>query len=388
MSVRSSFGLLVALSGFAFVSLGLPDGLVGVAWPSIARTFRRDVDDLGLLLVATTVGYVVLSTSSARLFSHLNLGVVLAVSCALTAGGLAGYSVTPQWWWLLPLSALLGLGGGGIDAALNTYVASHHGARTLNLLHACYGVGAAVGPLIMTMVMRADRPWQRGYAIVAVGQLLLGSAFLATARRWPHAVASHSEATARLPLRDTLGLSVARLGALTFVIYAGVEASLGAWAFTLLTLGRGLEPAAAGVIVSVYWGGLTAGRLVAATIGDRLAPRVMLRGSIAAVAIGTFGLWLNAGTIVTQLSIALAGLACGPVFPTLVALTPQRVGTAHVANAVGLQLSAAAVSVSIVPALIGTIAAAAGIEMIATLLLGLSVLLVVIHHRLDRSRTA
>jgi fucose permease len=149
------------LAALAFVSLGLPDGLLGVAWPSIRASFGLELDALGALLIAATIGYVASSFSSGHLLGRLNLGTVLAVSCGLTAAALLGYASAASWLAMLALGAVLGLGSGAIDAALNTYVATHHGPRMLNWLHACFGVGAASGPLIMTAVLESGSSWRR-----------------------------------------------------------------------------------------------------------------------------------------------------------------------------------------------------------------------------------
>lgn len=350
-------------------------------------SFGRELDALGMLLLASTVGYVGSSFTSGRLLQRINLGAVLALSCGLTATALGGYALAAQWWWLLPLAVMLGLGGGAIDAALNTYVAANHGPRTLNWLHACYGIGAALGPLIMTAVLAAGRPWQRGYAIVSLLQVLLAAAFAATVRRWPHAAAGDEQTEPAARIVDTLRLPVARLGILTFIVYAGVEASIGAWIYTLLTLGRGIDAATAGVVASAFWAGLTGGRLLAATVGGRYSGSATLRAALAAVVAGALAIWMQAGTVVTFGGVLLAGVACGPIFPTLVGLTPVRVGKAHTGNAVGFQIAAAAIGLSVLPALVGLVADAVGVEAIASAILLLSVLLVVVYRWWARTAT-
>lgn len=381
--------LLVILSACAFISLGLPDGLLGVAWPSIRLTFARDLDALGALLVAATAGYIASSATSGRVLRHMNLGGVLALSCVLTAFALIGYAMSPDWRLLIALATVLGVGGGGIDAALNTYAATHHGPRALNWLHACYGIGAALGPLIMTAVLSRGLPWQRGYAIVGVAQLLLAAAFGATRPLWPRTARSKTEVShaevADVParLRETLALPAARLAALTFVVYAGVEASLGAWTYTLLTAARGLPPSEAGAIVSVFWGGLTAGRVLAASAGGGLAPPRLLGISMIGVLAGTLVIWLGEGAIAALVGIAVAGCACGPIFPTLVATTPSRLGPQHTANAVGLQIAAAGLGLSLVPAGVGLVADAYGVWTIAALLVALTVVLIGVYRLLD-----
>lgn len=381
--------LLVVLAASAFVSLGLPDGLLGVAWPSIRLTFARDLDALGMLLVAATAGYIASSATSGRVLRHMNLGGVLALSCLLTALALIGYAMSPDWRLLVALATILGVGGGAIDAALNTYAATHHGPRVLNWLHACYGVGAALGPLIMTGVLSRGLPWQRGYAIVGVAQLLLAAAFGATRPLWPRTSGSpldpaRSDAL-RAPARisETLALPAARLAAATFIVYAGVEASLGAWTYTLLTAARGFPPSEAGAIVSVYWGGLTAGRILAAAAGGGLAAGRLLNLALAGVLTGTLVIWLGSGALAALIGIGLAGCACGPIFPMLVATTPVRLGTAHTGNAVGLQIAAAGLGLSLVPAAVGLVADAFSIATIAPLLVVLALVLIGVYRLLD-----
>ena len=381
--------LLVYLCAFAFVSLGLPDGLLGVAWPSIRLTFARDLDALGVLLMAATAGYIASSATSGRVLRHMNLGGVLALSCLLTALALIGYTASPHWWMLVPLAAILGVGGGGIDAALNTYAATHHGPRVLNWLHACYGIGAALGPLIMTGVLSRGLPWQRGYVIVGAGQLILAAAFGATRPLWPTTTGSPVDTSrsnaAVLPatIRQTLALPAARLAAATFVVYAGVEASLGAWTYTWLTAARGLPPTEAGAIVSLYWGGLTAGRVLAATTAEGLPPGRLLNLALGGVLAGMLVIVLGSGAVAAAIGIGLAGCACGPIFPTLVATTPARLGAAHTANAVGLQIAAAGLGLSIVPAIVGLAADTYGVGIIASLLVILALGLIGIYRLLD-----
>ena len=377
--------VLVLLSGLAFISLGLPDGLLGVAWPSIRQTFGRELDALGVLLVAATAGYVSASFASGPLLRHLNLGAVLALSCAATALALFGYAAAGAWTVLVSLAVLLGLGGGAIDSALNTYVATNHGHRTMNWLHACYGIGAALGPLIMTTVLSSGGPWQRGYTIVAAVQMMLAAAFVFTLAAWPRAAAADPTGPGAATIRETLGVPAARLAIATFFVYTGAEASFGAWTYTLLTAARGMSPVEAGAIVSIFWGSLTGGRLLAAFVGGRLTPGRLLNLSFAGVVAGALLLWVDRGDTTSMAGVLLAGCACGPIFPTLVAVTPARLGSAHAANGVGFQIAAAAVGLSVVPGLVGVIAVAAGVETIATLLVALSILLVCVHWLLDTS---
>jgi fucose permease len=375
------------LAALAFVSLGLPDGLLGVAWPSIRASFRLELDALGALLVAATTGYVASSFSSGHLLGRLNLGTVLAVSCGLTAAALLGYASTPSWLAMLALGAVLGLGSGAIDAALNTYVASRHGPRMLNWLHACFGAGAASGPLIMTAVLESGSSWRRGYAIVGLAQLALAGCFVLTFRSWPRTDGAGREAekSRSATTASTLRVPGAWLGIAAFFVYSGVEASIGAWTYTLLTEGRRTAPVEAGLVVSLYWGSLTSGRLLAALAGGMVGVEMMLGIAVWGVALGVALVWLNAGAAWTSLGVLLAGLASGPIFPSLVATTPARLGHRHAANAVGFQIAASAVGLSVLPGLVGVAADRFGVESIARLVAALAFLLVIVYRMLDRA---
>src|SRR5262245_59433371 len=221
---QSGLGLIV-LAYVGFVSLGLPDGLLGVAWPSMRASFHVPLDALGTLLVTFTTGYLLSSCSSGYLLARLSVGALLALSCLATATSLLGYALTPWWWLMVVLGALSGLGAGAIDAGVNTYVATHYSARMINWLHACYGLGPASGPVLMTSVLAAHRPWQWGYAIVGLGQLGLAVCFGLTRSRWPAAGASQTTsgaATVRTPTSSTLRIPVVWLSIAVFFIYTGL----------------------------------------------------------------------------------------------------------------------------------------------------------------------
>ena len=173
------------MASLAFVALGLPDGLLGVAWPSIRRDFGLQLDALGGLLVSFTSGYVVSSAVGGRLVSELGLARLLAASCLTTAASLVGYALAADWWLVVLFGVSAGAGAGGIDTGINTYAATHHGPRMLNWLHACYGVGAAMGPAIMTVVFAAHLSWRWGYVGVVVAQLALAAVVAGSRRAWP-----------------------------------------------------------------------------------------------------------------------------------------------------------------------------------------------------------
>lgn len=382
--------LLLGLAYVGFVSLGLPDGLLGVAWPSIRASFDLALDALGPLLVATTAGYVAASFATGALLGRMRVGTLLAASCAATALALAGYALAPSWWILVGFGVFAGLGAGAIDAGLNTYVATNHSPRTLNWLHACYGVGAAAGPALMTAVLVQGRPWQRGYALVATAQIALAVAFFATRSLWPSArPAPHATAPeAAAPAAATLRKPVAWLGMAAFLIYVGLEQSAGAWAYSFLTEARGVPMARAGTWVSLFWGGLMAGRVGFGLVANRFPLPALVRSAIGGMLAATLLVALDPFDGASAAGLALLGVACGPVFPSLIAATPARVGAAHAANAVGFQVSAAALGQALLPWATGGLARGLGLDVLGPVLVALAVLLVLLHEALVRIEPA
>lgn len=347
--------LLVALTFIGFISLGLPDGLLGVAWPSMAGSLGVGLDDLGQLLAAGSVGFLITSVLSGRLLARLGVGVLLGVSCGVTGASLIAYSVIDLWPALLLFALLLGAGGGAIDSGLNAYAAANYSPRALNWLHASFGLGATAGPLIMTAVLDGGQPWQLGYTLVGGAQLSLAVGFALSRRQWVGVPSREApgQASVDTPLRATLVRPDIWLGCLLFVCYAGLEVSIGQWSYTLLTVGRGVTPSLAGQWVGVYWGGLTAGRVLAGLLAARVRLRTMAGAGALGALLGALLIWLDPGSWLSALGLLLSGMALAPIFPALIALTADRVGPAHAANAIGLQVAAANLGIASLPWLIG-----------------------------------
>ena len=181
---EKSFLALILLAYVAFIALGLPDGLLGVGWPSIRGDFGIPLDALGMLLITGTSGYLISSFFSGQLIARLGVGRLLAFSCALTGAALIGNTLAPSWWMMVALGVFSGLGAGAIDAGLNTYVAANFGARLMQWLHASYGIGVTLSPLIMTVALSTLHSWRSGYHIVGITQLVLSGCFMLTLPLW------------------------------------------------------------------------------------------------------------------------------------------------------------------------------------------------------------
>jgi len=385
---RRRTALLLGLAYAGFVSLGLPDGLLGVAWPSIRARFGLPLDALGPLLVATTAGSVFASFTSGRVLGRASVGALLAAACAAQATSMAGYALAPGWWVLVGFGVFAGLGAGAIDAGLNTYVATHHSARTLNWLHACYGVGAAGGPALMTAVLTRGQPWQRGYALVAGAQLALALAFASTRSLWPPATARASgpdTAAQQARTAATLRLRGAWLGMAAFTLYVGLEQSAGAWAYSHLTEVRGVSTARAGTWVSIFWGGLLVGRVGFGLFANRVALEALVRVAIGGVLAATALFAVHPFAGASEIGLAALGVACGPVFPSIMAATPARLGAPHAANAVGFQVAAAALGQAFLPWATGWLARRFGLDVLGPVLVALAIALAAVHEGLARS---
>jgi fucose permease len=368
---------VVLLAFVAFVALGLPDGLLGVGWPSIRAGFALPLDAIGLFLTTVVAGYMTSSFFSGVLLSRLGVGRLLAASCLLTGAALIGYTLVPQWWMMVVLGVFAGLGAGAIDAGLNTYVAAHFGEGLMQWLHASWGVGVTIGPILMTLGLTAFNTWRFGYQIVGVFQLALAVCFMLTLAMWTqhqNSAVSGDEAEQRLtdyqtPMTATLRQPQVWLSVLLFFLYVGAESSLGTWTYTLLTESRGVDQTLAGFFAGSYWFTFTIGRIVAGTIASRTGVnRLVLAGLIGAL-LGVALLSWNPSEIANVVAVAVIGLSIAPIFPALMSGTRARVGDRYAANTIGMQMTATGFGMAIVPSLMGVLAQQISLEIIPLFLL-------------------
>ncbi|QIF02761.1 MFS transporter [Roseimicrobium sp. ORNL1] len=364
--------LLLLLTYVGFISLGLPDGMLGVAWPSMRAQFDLPLDAISAVLVVFITGYLISTLSAGWLLARMNVGMLLALSGAATAVGLIGYATAPAWGVIVALSFIAGLGAGAIDTGLNTYAAMNYSARTMNWLHACYGLGAASGPVLLTAILASGAPWQRGYFLVGVSELVLVACFLATLSWWPKVSETRElemegkagEAQPAASLLSTLKLRTVWLGIVTFFIYTGTEAAVGTWTYTFLTGHHGIAADRAGNWTAAYWGSLTVGRIAAGLIAGKVTPRALILGGAWIIVLGAILIVSGLGATVTILGIMCIGFGCAPIFPSLISTTPNRVPLQHTANAVGYQIAAATLGIALVPSFVGYLGRVQGLQVI------------------------
>jgi fucose permease len=366
---------LILLAYVAFIALGMPDGLLGVAWPSIRSSFSLPIDAIGLLITAAVTGYLTSSFLSGPLIARMGVGKLLAISCAMTGAGLIGYTLAPAWWVMVLLGVVAGLGAGAIDAGLNTYVAANFSVGLMQWLHACYGIGAMLGPIIMTIALTTQNSWRLGYRVVGVFQLFLAVCFALTLPIWNQKEAPlGAEQPKRLtdyktPLTKTLVQPRVWLSALLFFLYVGAEVSMGTWAYTLLTESRGIQSAMAGLMVSSYWGTFTMGRILAGLYAKRVGVNRLVLGGLVAALLGAVLLGWNPINAASLISIPLIGFAIAPIFPALISGTSQRVGAHNAANTIGMQMAASGLGTAVIPSTIGILAGRISLEVIPVCLM-------------------
>jgi fucose permease len=383
--------LLIAIAYLDFVVLGLSSGLLGVAWSSIRQTFGAPLDAVGALLLTTTAGYLLASFTSGASIARIGVGSLLLVGTAIAGAGPLGYVAAPAWWVMVAIGFIAGLGSGVVDAGLNTYIATNHSPTLMNWLHASFGLGATLGPLLMTGIIERGYSWRWGYGVVAAINLALALGFVFTLRHWrlretqpAHPDAAPAKKASSL---DTLRLPIAWLGIALFVVFTGIEGSAGQWVYSLFTDARAMPAAAAGMWVSAYWGIFTVGRILFGFVAARVGLIPLLRACTAGAIVGAALLWSNVNDTASCLGLALIGLCVAPMYPSSTSLTPWRVGEAHAANAIGFQVAAGGLGFALLPSLAGVLARAMGLEIVGPFLLVAATAMFVLHELVTRHRT-
>lgn len=378
--------LLLVIAYIGFISLGLPDAVTGVAWLRMRDSFQLPQLALGSISLALGCGYFLSSFFAGQLTQRLGIGLLLALSSCLVALSMFGNAVSP--WFVLILVCIFcwGLGSGAIDAGLNHYAASHFSSVHMNWLHACYSLGATLGPFIMTGALTYAASWRLGYAIVGSIVLTLTLIFAFTLRWWDDGGATKTTSPiASVTMRETLGRPIVWVQIATFALYTGLEFMVGAWTYTLLVESRAVEQPLAGVLVGVYFGSIGVGRVVLGGLTHWIGVDRMLRMCTVAAVIGTV-LFAAAPVLpVTIAGLVLLGLGLAPIFPGLMSRTPARLGADHAAHAIGFQVSAATIGGAALPAFAGLLVQYVGLETVAQFSVVLAVAIWLMHEILLRA---
>jgi len=358
--------LLIIFAFMAFACIGLKDSLLNVATPSIQATFDIPLGAFGMLFFSGMIGYTLSGVLSGSLMARIGVGRMLALSCMSMGLALVGYALAPGWWAIVLLGLLSGAGGGAIDAGLNTYVATNHSESVMQWLHACFGVGSTLGPLLMTGILAQELSWRWGYAVVGAFQAGLALCFFLTADLWrTNPSAKNTDLMDyKTPARETLRIPTVWLSIFIFFLYTGLEYGTGVWSYTLFTESRGISEETAGLWVSLYWGVFTIGRITAGMLTGRISLSTLLRACMIGSVAGAALLWANPFPESGVIALALIGFSCAPIFPGLISNTPARVGAAHAANTIGFQVGAGSLGIGILPGIAGLVADYIAIEAI------------------------
>jgi fucose permease len=365
---------VITLAFIAFVALGLPDSLLGVGWPSIRTGFGIPLDAIGLFLIASVSGYIFSSFISGFLLSHFGVGKILTASCFLTGLALIGYTLVPVWWMMVTLAIFAGLGAGAIDAGLNTYVAAYFGERLMQWLHASWGIGITISPLIMTVGLTSFKSWHFGYQVVGGFQIFLAFIFLITLPIWNRNPSS-SIIEQQKYLTDyktsygeTLKQTQVWLSLLLFFLYVGGEIGLGTWVYTLLTESRGVDTLLAGFFAGSYWFTFTIGRILAGLITLKSGNNKLVIGGVIGAMLGTGLLIWNPSEMANVMAVAIIGFSIAPIFPAMMSGTKARVGDHFASNTIGMQMAATGFGGAIISGLMGVLARRFSLEIIPFIL--------------------
>lgn len=369
------YSLLLALIYLAFISLGLPDSLLGSGWPVMHAELGVPVSYMGVVTMVISGGTIASSLLSDKLTRKLGTGGVTAASVLLTVLGLFGFSVSTKFWMLLAFAVPYGLGAGAIDAALNNYVALHYKARHMSWLHCFWGVGATLGPVILSLFLGGKHGWRGGYGTVCAIQFCLVAVLAVTLPMWDRyedRAALRAEAAAAKQAgkkQSTLNIPGVKGALATFFFYCAIEAAAGLWGASYLVEARGLSAEAAARGVSLYFLGITLGRFLSGFASMRMKSAALIRLGQLVSAGGAVLLMLPLPAGFGVAAMAVLGLGFAPVYPSMIHETPYRFGAERSQAVIGLQMACAYVGTTFVPALFGVLAARLGIGLLPAFLL-------------------
>ncbi|MBQ9730790.1 MAG: MFS transporter [Bacilli bacterium] len=374
------FSFLLLLIYLVFISLGLPDTALGSAWPSIYPDLDVPVSYASILTVIVPLCTIISSLNSDRLTRKFGTAKVVAFSVLLSALGLIGYSISSKFWMLCVFAVPYGLGAGGIDSAVNNYAASNYSSKHMNWLHAMWGIGATVGPLIMGCTLSSGSTWNTGYLILGIIQSLLLIVLFITLPLWKNTSSKEDNINNKsLTIKQTLMLKGAFTLLLCFFCYSAVEQTIMLWCGSYLVLHLSISEEIAASFSSLFVIGMTIGRIISGFVSTKLNEKQMIRlGSIFMI-IGLIMMIINLGTIVSFVGICLLGLGCAPIYPSIVHSIPVYFGKDKSQGIIGIQMAFAYLGIVLMPSLFGLIVEFVGIYFLSIYLLIFTVLMIVLH---------
>jgi MFS transporter len=379
--------LLLAIIYLAFISLGLPDALLGAAWPSMYPQFDVPVSYAGIISMIIALGTVVSSLQSDRLTKKLGTGKVTALSVLMTAMALFGFATSHSFGMLCLWAIPYGLGAGSVDASLNNYVALHYESRHMSWLHCMWGIGASAGPYIMGYALTEGWGWNSGYHIIAVLQIVLTAILLCSLPLWKQRPAEvlqdgKVQNVKALSIREVLQLAGAREILVCFFCYCALEQTTGLWASSYLTLHKGVSADTAASFASMFYLGITVGRALSGFLTMKLNDVQMIRLGEVIIGIGVLVMLLPFGQSLSLTGLILIGLGCAPVYPCVIHSTPAHFGADKSQAIIGIQMACAYVGTCLMPPVFGLIANHITVALLPVYLLIILVLMVIMHELL------
>lgn len=379
--------LLLVIIYLAFISLGLPDALLGAAWPSMYPQFDVPVSYAGIVSMIIALGTVISSLQSDRLTKKLGTGKVTALSVCMTAMALFGFATSHSFGMLCLWAIPYGLGAGSVDASLNNYVALHYESRHMSWLHCMWGVGASAGPYIMGYALTAGWGWNSGYHIIAVLQIVLTAILLCSLPLWKQRPAEvlqdgKVQPAKALSIREVLQLAGAREILVCFFCYCALEQTTGLWASSYLTLHKGVSADTAATFASMFYLGITVGRALSGFLTMKLNDVQMIRLGEVIIGIGVLVMLLPFGQSLSLAGLILIGLGCAPVYPCVIHSTPAHFGADKSQAIIGIQMACAYVGTCLMPPVFGLIANHITVALLPVYLFIILVLMVIMHELL------
>jgi fucose permease len=344
--------LLLLLIYIAFISLGLPDSIFGVSWPAIMTDLSLDLEYGGFLSLITTFGTVISSLFSGYIIAKLKTGKVIVFSVFLTAFALLGFAFTNSYFVILMLAFPLGFGAGSIDTALNNYVALHYKPHHMNFLHSFWGIGATIGPLIMSHYL-LNQDWHKGYLVIAIIQFVFLIILTFSLPLWKRNKENGHEEQKQNPSDTILKIKGVRYSLGIFLIYTALEFSIGMWGSSYLVLNKGLSIALAAKLITVYFLGITGGRFLSGLLSFKVKNRQLIYGGIFVVFIGALLLLFAKNEILLWISYIVMGIGLAPIFPSMIHDTPRNFGERNSQYVVGYQIAFAYIGIGISPTVFG-----------------------------------
>ena len=350
--------LLLALIYISFVSLGLPDALLGAAWPTMQVELNVPVSYAGILSLIIAIGTVITSLEADRLIKWLGTGKIMVISVAMTALALYGFSASTAYWHLCLWAIPYGLGAGCVDASLNNYVAIHYASRHMSWLHCMWGLGASIGPYIMGAALTGGLSWNMGYSIIALLQVILTAVLFFSIPLWKKSSENLQEDTRKAPLalRHIVAIPGAKEVMLAFFCYCGLEQTAILWGSSYLVMHDGMQEELAASLASLYLIGLTLGRGLNGFLTYKISDENLIRLGQGIIAAGIVIMLLPLGALASFIGLMLTGLGSAPVYPCIIHSTPAHFGEESSQALIGVQMASAYVGICVLPPVFGIMA--------------------------------